>query len=185
MDTSAKANFRALGRRFGGRTPACRRGDRRGGRGNALARTCGRGTATVTVGEGGPPAGAGGGRPHRDATDRLGGRAEAGETVALDLDHHPELRRAGLAREAIRQVQEARTAAGFDVSDRIEAGWTALDLEVAEALREHADFVAREVLASAFAEGSRARRTAGTPGFRCRAEPCDYGVAPRPLSRSE
>ncbi len=38
---------------------------------------------------------------------------EQGETVALDLELTPELRRAGLAREVVRLVQEARKAAGF------------------------------------------------------------------------
>ena len=33
---------------------------------------------------------------------------EQGETVALDLELTPELRRAGLAREVVRLVQEAR-----------------------------------------------------------------------------
>jgi hypothetical protein len=40
--------------------------------------------------------------------------------VALDLDLTPELRRAGLARDAIRLIQEARKASGLDVADRIE-----------------------------------------------------------------
>ena len=44
---------------------------------------------------------------------------EQGETVALDLEITPELRRAGLAREVIRMIQEARKASGFEVSDRI------------------------------------------------------------------
>ena len=44
---------------------------------------------------------------------------EQGETVALDLELTPELVRAGLAREVVRLVQEARKSSGFDVSDRI------------------------------------------------------------------
>ena len=44
--------------------------------------------------------------------------------------------RAGLAREVVRLVQEARKSSGFDVSDRIALTWLA-DGETAEALREH------------------------------------------------
>ena len=44
---------------------------------------------------------------------------EQGETVALDLELTPELRRAGLAREVVRLVQEARKTSGFEVCDRI------------------------------------------------------------------
>jgi isoleucyl-tRNA synthetase len=73
-----------------------------------------------------------------------------GLTVALDLTLTPELERAGRAREAIRLIQEARKAAGLEVSDRIELWWTAgnaPDHPMADALREHAEQLATEVLA--------------------------------------
>jgi isoleucyl-tRNA synthetase len=72
---------------------------------------------------------------------------EQGETVALDLELTPELVRAGLAREAIRLVQEARKASGFEVSDRIDLWWQASG-ELAEALAEHTGLIADEVLAT-------------------------------------
>jgi isoleucyl-tRNA synthetase len=78
---------------------------------------------------------------------------EQGETVALDLELTPELRRAGLAREAVRLVQEARKVSGFDVSDRIELWWHASG-ELAEALTEHAAMVADEVLAGSVTTGA-------------------------------
>ena len=81
---------------------------------------------------------------------------EQGETVALDLEITPELRRAGLAREVIRMVQEARKANGFDVSDRIVLSWAVLDGdgtgEMAQTMAEHRDLIATEVLASTIAE---------------------------------
>ncbi|MEA2156441.1 MAG: isoleucyl-tRNA synthetase, partial [Solirubrobacteraceae bacterium] len=58
----------------------------------------------------------------------------------------PELVRAGLARELIRLVQEARKSSGFDVADRITLAWSGAG-EVAAALEEHLDLVAGEVLA--------------------------------------
>jgi isoleucyl-tRNA synthetase len=72
---------------------------------------------------------------------------EQGETVALDLHLTPELVRAGLAREVIRLVQEARKNSGFEVSDRIALRWTA-EGETDAALTEHTDLVSREVLAT-------------------------------------
>jgi isoleucyl-tRNA synthetase len=78
---------------------------------------------------------------------------DAGETVALDLELTPALRRAGLAREVVRLVQEARKSSGFDVTDRIALRWRA-EGELADALREHADLVAGEVLAVQFEEGN-------------------------------
>ncbi|HSD49619.1 MAG TPA: isoleucine--tRNA ligase [Actinomycetota bacterium] len=67
-------------------------------------------------------------------------------TVALELDLTPELRREGLARELVRLVQDARKAAGLDVSDRIALGIEARG-ELSEAFAEHRDAVARETLA--------------------------------------
>ncbi|MEV0399098.1 isoleucine--tRNA ligase [Actinoallomurus sp. NPDC050550] len=77
----------------------------------------------------------------------------AGETVALDLTVTPELRRAGLVREVIRLVQEARKNTGLDISDRIDLWWRTSDAELAAALREHGDEVAGEVLASTWQDG--------------------------------
>jgi isoleucyl-tRNA synthetase len=78
---------------------------------------------------------------------------EQGETVALDLELTPELLRAGLAREVVRLVQEARKGSGFDVSDRIALTWEATG-ETAAALREHGPLVADEVLAVEMHEGT-------------------------------
>ena len=48
--------------------------------------------------------------------------AEAGHAVALQLEIDEELRRAGLAREIVRAVQDARKNAGLEITDRIELG---------------------------------------------------------------
>ena len=75
---------------------------------------------------------------------------DAGETVAIDTEVTPELRREGLAREMIRLVQDARKSDGLDVTDRISLRWSARDPEVAAALAEHAALIAGEVLADRF-----------------------------------
>jgi isoleucyl-tRNA synthetase len=72
---------------------------------------------------------------------------DQGDTVALDLYLSPGLVLAGHAREAIRLVQEARKASGFEVTDRISLTWAA-DGPVAEALTTHEGLVADEVLAT-------------------------------------
>ncbi|HYZ12636.1 MAG TPA: isoleucine--tRNA ligase [Actinomycetota bacterium] len=75
--------------------------------------------------------------------------SEGGITVALELDVTTELRREGLARDVIRLVQDARKAAGLDVSDRIVLGIGAMG-EVAEAMRDDGNRsrVTEETLAS-------------------------------------
>ena len=80
---------------------------------------------------------------------------EQGETVALDLELTPELRRAGQAREVVRMVQEARKSSGFEVSDRITLRWHASG-EVAESVREHGELISRKVLATTITEADDA-----------------------------
>jgi isoleucyl-tRNA synthetase len=69
--------------------------------------------------------------------------------VLLDTKVSPELEREGAARDAIRQIQQARKDAGLDVSDRISLVLTA-DSESAAALTEHSELIAAEVLATEF-----------------------------------
>jgi isoleucyl-tRNA synthetase len=75
-----------------------------------------------------------------------------GATVALDLEVTPELRRAGLVRDVVRLVQDARKSTGLDVTDRIELWWVASD-EVAEAVQEGSLRLAEEVLAVSVTQG--------------------------------
>jgi isoleucyl-tRNA synthetase len=153
VDVAVKPQFRALGRRFGARTkevaaaitaadPAALAADLRAG-----------GSATVLVG--GEPVELTADDVLVTETPRSGWAVSAagGETVALDLTVTPQLRRAGLAREAVRLMQEARKASGLEVTDRIALWWTATDDDLAAALREHADTVAAEILATSYAEG--------------------------------
>ena len=69
-----------------------------------------------------------------------------GGFVVLDLELDDALRAEGYARDVVRDVQDARKAAGFDISDRI-----ALTLDVpaefVAAVTEHKDLIAGETLA--------------------------------------
>jgi isoleucyl-tRNA synthetase len=80
--------------------------------------------------------------------------SDAGATVALDLEITPELRLAGLARDVIRLVQDARKTSGFDVADRIHLRYAASGGELAEALEVHSGLVAEEVLAESLRAGA-------------------------------
>ncbi|HET9058979.1 MAG TPA: class I tRNA ligase family protein, partial [Acidimicrobiales bacterium] len=81
--------------------------------------------------------------------DQDRGRALSGndKVVELDVTLTPELEREGLARDLVRQVQEARKRAGFDVSDHIRL---VLDLshfeELRHAVEEHMSVVSSETL---------------------------------------
>jgi isoleucyl-tRNA synthetase len=153
VDYSAKGNFRALGKRFGKQTPHVAAAVAAADAG-ALAESLAARQSAVVVVDGQDV------ELHPDEVvvserPREGWSVvnEQGETVALDLELTPELRRAGLAREVVRLVQEARKSAGFEVSDRIALVWRAAG-EVAEALRENGALVGAEVLATEVREGT-------------------------------
>jgi isoleucyl-tRNA synthetase len=156
VDHEAKGNFRSLGRRFAKRTPAVAAAIAAADGAALAASLAEQGRATVVVD----------GEELEVTADevivaerpREGWSVvnEQGETVALDLEITPELRRAGLAREVVRLVQEARKASGFEVIDRIELCWQASSDQLAEALREHAATVADEVLAVRMTEDTPA-----------------------------
>jgi isoleucyl-tRNA synthetase len=153
VDTSAKANFRALGRRFGKRTQEVARAIAEADA-VALSAALRSGTAAVEVaGEQVPLS------PEEvivTETPREGWSvaSDAGATVALDLAVTPELRRAGVARDVIRLIQDARKNSGLDVVDRIAVRWRASDPEAARAVAEHQALICGEVLATDFAEAA-------------------------------
>jgi isoleucyl-tRNA synthetase len=74
-------------------------------------------------------------------------------TVALDTRLDEPLRKEGIAREFISAMQTARKEAGFELNDRIVLRWSCADEFTALGLREHAAYIAKEVLAPDFAEG--------------------------------
>jgi len=68
--------------------------------------------------------------------------------VVLDKTISPELRREGLMREVIRNVQAARKQAGLQVDDRITLGLDSDDVELQQAIREHSDTIRAETLST-------------------------------------
>ena len=156
VDISIKPNFRNLGKRFGNGTQgvakAISAADPR-----EFATALAAGSATVVVD---------GADVSIEADDvvvtetpRSGWAvASAGaETVALDLELTHELRLAGLVREVVRLVQQARKDAGLEVTDRIALWWrVGGSPEPAEAIRTHGESLASEVLATSVTEGAPA-----------------------------
>ena len=72
---------------------------------------------------------------------------EGSHAVALELRLDDALRREGLAREVVHAVQNARKGAGLQVEDRIELALSG-DAGLIEAVRDYADYVAGETLAT-------------------------------------
>jgi isoleucyl-tRNA synthetase len=156
VDYAVKPNFRALGRRFGPRTPAVAAAVTAVPPAEIAPTVLAGGTFTVFLA--GEPVAIEADDVIVTRTPRAGWAvaSDGGETVAIDTTVSPELRREGLAREVIRLVQEARKSDGLEVTDRIWLRWSARDPEVAEALTEHAGLIAGEVLAVDYGPGAGA-----------------------------
>jgi isoleucyl-tRNA synthetase len=173
VDVSLKIDFRAVGRRLGKQVQAVAKAVAAADAAELTA-AYRAGTATVQVDGASIPLEEG--DLIVTETPREGWTVASGSglTVALDLTLTPELERAGLVREVVRLIQEARKSSGLEVSDRIELWWTVEDAAgtaatpVALALTEHADQVAGEVLATAVHAGASGEGTGfeGPDGLR-------------------
>ncbi|WP_344380160.1 DUF5915 domain-containing protein, partial [Streptomyces mauvecolor] len=116
VDTTAKANFRALGKRFGKGVQDVAKAVAAADAAALSASLRDTGTASVEVN--GEPVALAPDEVIITETPREGWSvaSDSGATVALDLEITPELRLAGLARDAIRLIQEARKNSGLDVA---------------------------------------------------------------------
>ncbi len=147
IDVSVKPNFRSLGKRFGKRTPviasaitaadatelvAAVRDNK--GQVEVEGEWIEVGDDDVLVTE----------VPREGWTVASGG----GESVAIDLHLTDQLLVLGTARDLVRTLQQARKDAGFAVTDRITVLWESDDDLVVQAFADHAEMIAREVLAT-------------------------------------
>jgi isoleucyl-tRNA synthetase len=141
----AKANFRALGKRFGKSTPLAARAV------EAL-----KSDSLRDLESGSPIYLSVDGENHqllpeevtvvRKASGAFVVEEGAGYFAAIDPALTDELRREGLAREIVSRIQKLRKDSGFAVSDRIQLGLYG-DTDVQDAMNQHGKWIADEVLA--------------------------------------
>ena len=151
---SAKANFRALGKKFGKATPLAAK---------AVEALTGEALAAFEAGE--PLAVSVGNESHllevddliitRHASGDLVVSGDGGYFVAVDPAVTPELRREGIARDLISRIQRMRKDAGLAVSDRISLR-IAGDPDVVDAAQAHQGWIGSEVLARSMVVGDAA-----------------------------
>lgn len=154
VSLEAKANFRVLGKKFGGITPQVAAAV--GTLDEAALRTLAQGgTVQVMVAEEARAI------TPEDVTivRRASGAAvvqeDGGYGVALDPTISAELRAEGMAREIVSRVQRLRRDAGLEVSDRIRLA-VAGDAEIEGVARAFATHIAGEVLATQVVVGTDA-----------------------------
>jgi isoleucyl-tRNA synthetase len=147
----AKPSFKVLGPRLGPRVKevasALAADD-----GSAAAALAAGGSVTLSTPSGEVTVGAEEVDLAQETLEGWGVASDAGITVALELELTPALRREGLARELVRLVQDARKAAGLEVSDRIVLGVRTAG-DAAAALGAHREYVMAETLAIELREG--------------------------------
>ena len=154
VDITLKANFRTLGSKFGGEVQAIAKAITQSNPEDVVANIRAQGSYVISFGDGKTAE-----LLEEDLviteTPRSGWAvaSHSGESVALDLALTPELISKGIVREAIRAIQDARKASGFDVSDRIHVKWNA-DEESASAISAGKVWISDEVLALSFERDS-------------------------------
>jgi isoleucyl-tRNA synthetase len=154
VDISIKANFRTLGAKFGGDVQAIAKVIAASDAPALVSEIRTRGKFSLPYGDGAIAE-----VTEEDLviteTPRTGWAvaSHSGESVALDLQLSPELISKGIVREAIRAIQDARKASGFDVSDRIHVKWNS-DAESSAAIESGKSWISEEVLALSFERDS-------------------------------
>ena len=153
VDVSVKANFRSLGAKYGADVQAIARSISQSNPSDLVAEV--RRSGTFTLGYEGKKAEITMEDLVVTETPRSGWAvaSHTGESVALDLTLTDELIAQGIVREAVRAIQDARKAAGLDVSDRINLTWNATEDYVA-AIKAGSSHIASEVLALTFEHDS-------------------------------
>jgi isoleucyl-tRNA synthetase len=149
VDISVKANFRALGSRYGGAVQEIAKVISGESPAELVKKVRSQGEVTLTFN--------GGSAVITEAdlviteTPRSGWSvaSHSGESVALDLTLDQRLIDKGIVREAIRAIQDERKASGFEVSDRVRIQWTAAP-ENRAAIETAIEHIMDEVLATEF-----------------------------------
>jgi isoleucyl-tRNA synthetase len=67
--------------------------------------------------------------------------------IKLDITITPELKREGMMRELVRNIQNARKQAGLNVDDRIQLSLSTTDAELHSTIKEHEETIKSETLA--------------------------------------
>lgn len=147
VDVSIKPNFRELGSRFGKATPDIARAISEADPTTLVESIRSRGQATLMVDSAEVEVLPGDVIVAESPREGWAVASDNEESVAIDLHIDDDLRRAGLAREIVRAIQETRKGAGLDITDRIRVSWSSTDPDLAAVFNVHGSEISGEVLA--------------------------------------
>jgi isoleucyl-tRNA synthetase len=144
---SAKPNYRALGPRFGKKMPQVAAAVEALDAAHVASVLADGGEIGISIDDTDHSLGADDVTLALEPLEGYEVEAEAGHAVALQLELDDDLRREGLAREIVHAVQNARKAAGLEITDRIALTLSG-DPDLLQAAQAHQDYLANEVLAT-------------------------------------
>ncbi|PKL30296.1 MAG: hypothetical protein CVV45_18250 [Spirochaetae bacterium HGW-Spirochaetae-10] len=87
------------------------------------------------------------------------GAESKGFVVVIDTELNDELIREGMVRDIVRQIQEMRKKASYDISDRIQLSLKATGSELEKAVAEFQEYIEGETLATVVASVTKADAT--------------------------
>ena len=145
VNITVKPNFRELGSKFGNRTPAVAAAI--GQAAHLVEDLRSQGKASIQVDGEQVEIAAGDVIITESPQEGWAVASDSEDSVAIDLHIDDDLRRAGLARELVRAIQETRKVAGLDITDRIVIGWETDNDDIQAVFAQHGEEIANEVLA--------------------------------------
>jgi isoleucyl-tRNA synthetase len=163
-ELAAKANYRALGPRFGKQSPQWAKAIE-AMTAEQVLQFQEQGTITLTVDDRAEPLGFEEVQVRQAGIAPFAATGQAGLTVALDTTIDDALRAEGLAREIINKVQNLRKKSGLEVSDRIQLVVSGAE-PARQAVRDHADRIQQETLAVSLETGDAEGELAHRDSFR-------------------
>lgn len=148
VDVSIKPNFRELGSRFAKATPGIARAISDADPTALVNSIRSTGRATVTVDSVEVEILSDDIIVTESPREGWAVASDSEDSVAIDLHIDDDLRRAGLARELVRAMQETRKGAGLEITDRIRVAWVSDDPDIVATFDAHGTEIAAEVLAT-------------------------------------
>ena len=142
-------NFRVLGPKLGQQVPACKKALAEADGSALYAEMESAGKITLALPAGPVDLTSDDVEVRLSAREDFAAASGGGQVVVLDTRVDESLRLEGLAREVINRIQRARKAMDLPYEARIEVRWDA-DGDLADAVEQHAQHIARETLATAF-----------------------------------
>ncbi len=158
VDVSIKPNFRDLGSRFGNATPGIAQAISTADPAWLVETVRSSGMAVLSVGAEMVEIFAGDIIVSESPREGWAVSSDSEDSVAIDLHINDDLKRAGLAREIVRAIQEGRKGAGLEITDRINVYWDSVDPDIQAAFADHGSEIASEVLSLSL---TRKNHTAG------------------------